>query len=60
MVLRAGRIQFRKPCRNFFCQTSEKFLLKDGIYIDKNYFEKKSSKKLTFWQVKYSLDKPEG
>ena len=52
-------IQFRKPCRNFFCQTSENFLLKIGIYFDKNIL-KKHLPEVSFWQVEYSLDKTAG
>ena len=52
-------IQFRKPCRNFFCQTSENFLLKIGIYFDKNNL-KKHLPEVSFWQVEYSLDKTAG
>ena len=40
MLLQSDRIQVRKTCRNFFCQTSEKFLLKLGIYLVKKTLKK--------------------
>ena len=57
MLPQTGNIQFRKPCRKFFCQTSEKFLLKIGIYLDEITL-KKNLPRISFWQVKYCLDKP--
>ena len=59
MLLQVGRIQFRKPCRIFFAKRLKSFRSKLEYTLTKILW-KKIFQEISFWLVKYCLDKPAG